>query len=151
MAILTRMGRTNPHFSPTRYEPPGERNKWSQLIKINIITERSKTATTTLLIPIGAEASNTGGSRWLFVRGFMWKWTRCLRLGLGDARPQPVAVRLVWLIPLWSTAPGRHGETQGAALYCREHQYRSRNAYSPDCLVQQHVQMPPVDTTMLAR
>lgn len=39
VGILTQMGRTNPHFSPTRYEPPGEKYMIQWIIKRNIITE----------------------------------------------------------------------------------------------------------------
>lgn len=83
------------------------------------------------LIPLGAETSHIGGSRRFPVRGFMRDWTRRLRLGLRDARPQPVAVRLVRLLPVRPATPGRHGEAQGAALDCREQQHRSKTCARP--------------------
>lgn len=77
---------------------------------------------------IGAEAPHPWSSGRFPVCGVMWDWPHCLRLRLPDPCPQPVTVRMARLLPLWPTPSRRHRKAQGAALHCREQQYRYKVA-----------------------
>lgn len=75
-------------------------------------------------VPAGAEASHPGSGRRLPVCGVVRDGSHRLRVGLADARPEPVAVGVARLLSLRSAPPGRHRKAEGAAVDGGEQQHR---------------------------
>lgn len=68
----------------------------------------------------GTEASDSGGGWWFSVRGGCWDGPCHLRVGLGDSRTEPSAVRMVRQHTLWAGSSGRCGQTEGTTQHLRE-------------------------------
>lgn len=87
-----------------------------KLVIFILFTARSHT----FLLSVGAQASDPGGSGWLPFRGRRRHRPGDLRVGLGDTGAQPYPVRVVWQHSLWTSAPRRRGQAEGAAQHIGE-------------------------------